>query len=123
MIAVNCYQHPKNDQERIFYKFLSLGYIRPILSQSKCYCSLTFADLRGIFPLNPHQCFALDPLRRGGGLTTPPASPAETDVPKILLQRLSEFFLFALNTSSGDLNFWKKCSFGSKRLVLSKNYQ
>ena len=32
-------------------------------------------------------------------------------------------FLFAYYTSNDDSNFWKKCLFGSKKLVLLKNYQ
>ena len=42
---------------------------------------------------------------------------------QIVWTRLSENFLFDLYTSSDDWNFWKKCSFVSKNLVLSKNYQ
>ena len=42
---------------------------------------------------------------------------------KILWARLSENFLFAFCTSNDDSNFWKNCSFGSKILPLSKNYQ
>ena len=36
--------------------------------------------------------------------------------PKNCWLRLSENFLFHLYTSSNDWNFWKKCSFASKKL-------
>ena len=42
---------------------------------------------------------------------------------KILWPGLSENFLFALYISNDDSNFWKKCSFGSEKLVLSKKFQ
>ena len=33
---------------------------------------------------------------------------------------VSNFFFFALYPSDDDSDFWKNCSFGSKKLVLSK---
>ena len=41
---------------------------------------------------------------------------------KICLLAQSENSLLALSTSNDDSNFWKKCSFGSERIVLSKSY-
>ena len=39
---------------------------------------------------------------------------------KILWRGFSENFIFVLYTFSDDSNFWKKCSYSSKKLVLSK---
>ena len=42
---------------------------------------------------------------------------------KILWSELSENFSFALFTSNYHSSIWKKRTFGSKKLHLSKNYQ
>ena len=44
-------------------------------------------------------------------------------ISKAFCKSLTEDFSFALYTFNDDSNFWKKRSFGSKMLVLSKNYQ
>ena len=40
-----------------------------------------------------------------------------------IMARIVWKFSFFLYTSNDDSSFWKKCSFGLKRLILSKKYQ